>query len=111
MSKVDVDAFFGFLVSILDKWVNVLPSRECEWQVRERGISIFSMLIFMSLYRCRQICVTSSGELVNSIIVAEDSAKIVGPVGYVMGVIRMYKYTQRLETNFDCLPQPFSMIF
>lgn len=79
MSKVDVDAFFGSLVSILDKWVSVLPSRECEWQMRERGISIFSMLIFMSLYRCRQICVTFSGELVNGIIVAEDSAKIVGP--------------------------------
>lgn len=33
----------------------------------------------MFLYRCRQICVTFSGELVNGIIVAEDSAKIVGP--------------------------------
>lgn len=37
------------------------------------------MLIFMFLYRYGQICVMSSGELVNGIIVAEDSAKIVGP--------------------------------
>ena len=43
------------------------------------GKGYFYMLIFMFLYRYGQICVMFSGELVNGIIVAEDSAKIVSP--------------------------------
>lgn len=74
-----------------------------------KGHKYFYMLIFMFLYRCGWICVMFSGELVNGIIVAEDSAKIVGP-GMCDGRC-MYKYTQRLEANFGCLPQSFSMIF